>query len=353
MDKDIKIDDIQAEKSTPHKAKDVKPRKNKPKPPKAEPIAAPSLPLLLCAVSFAISLAALITDRFIHQFGHELLSPVIMQIIAVMIPAYMVMLLIYPQKKPIDIFRALGFGMVRAGNIFFIIFASLFATCAALSLTLIFGGSYSAANGMTLLGTFTAGKNEFSYSYPYLIFTYALLPAIFEEIFFRGVIFKQLEGISFPYAALFSATLYAMSCFSLGGLVPTFFVGMLMVFIMYTTKSLFACIAVHLLFNLYRLFLEANVTQYYLSSSNNTLLIIAVAFCLLVSSLLFISESIRIFRARSAAVAEGRLSGSNRLKGMKTLGCDLRATFAYKPSIVLASICAVIFAAAVIINVFS
>ena len=127
----------------------------------------------------------------------------------------------------------------------------------------------------------------------------------------------------------------------------------LMVFVMYATRSLFACIAVHLLFNLYRLFLEANVTQYYLSSASNTLLLITVAFCLLVYSLLFISESIRIFRVKAADVADGKFRGSNKLEGIKTIRGDLRSTFAYKPSIVLASVCAALFAAAVVINILS
>ena len=337
----------------PPKKEGQGPKKKRPKLPPAKPITEPSLPLLLCAVSLVLSLLTLIADRFIHPFAGELLSPVIMQIIILLIPAYIVALLLNPQKKPLAVFSDLGFGKIKATNAFFVIFTALFASAASLALTLLLGGAYNASEGMTLLGTFTAGKNEFTYSYPYLIFTYVLLPAVIEEIFFRGVLFKQLGKISFPYAAICSATLCAFFSFSLGGFIPALFFGLVMAFVMYTTGSLFSCIAVHLLFNLYRLFIESNVSEYYLSGAGNALLLVTVFFVLLVSSLLFVSECIRIYRKKAADVADGKARPSTRLERFKTLRDDLRSTFAYKPSIVLISICGAAFLAVVIINVLS
>ena len=353
MDKEIKKEDLQVQEPTaePQPGKPPKPpRQKKPKLPKAEPLADPSLPLLMCVIALAISLLALITDRFIHPFAGELLSPVIMQLITLLVPSYIVMLLLYPKKKPLEVFSALGFGKIRAKNVFFVIFTALFTSCASLTLTLLLGGAFDASEGMTLLGTFTAGKNEFTYSYPYLLFTYVLLPAILEEIFFRGVVFKPLERIGFVYAAICSSVLCAVFSMSLGGFIPTLFFGLMMAFVMYTTKSLFSCIAVHLLFNTYRLFLESNVSEYYLSGANNLLLLMSVAFALLVSALLFASECIRIYRKKAAAVKEGKARGSNLSIGFKKLRDDLRSTFAYTPSIALASVCAALFLAAVIIN---
>lgn len=353
MDKEIKKEDLQAKEplAEPQIDKPPKPpRKKKPKLPKAKPITEPSLPLLMCAIALTVSLLALIIDRFIHTFAGELLSPVIMQLITLLVPAYIVMLLLYPKKKPLEVFSTLGFGKIRARNVFFVIFAALFTSCASLTLTLLLGGAFDASEGMTLLGTFTAGKNEFTYSYPYLLFTYVLLPAILEEIFFRGVVFKQLEKIGFVYAAICSSVLCATFSMSLGGFIPALFFGLMMAFVMYTTNSLFSCIAVHLLFNTYRLFLESNVSEYYLSGSNDMLLLLSVTFALLVSALLFVSECIRIYRKKAAAVKEGKALGSNLGAGFKKLRDDLRSTFAYTPSIVLVSVCAALFLAAVIIN---
>lgn len=330
-----------------------KTQKKKPKLPPAMPITEPSLPLLLCAVSLVLSLLTLITDRFIRPFGGELLSPVIMQVIILLIPAYVVALLLNPKKHPLLVFNDLGFGKIKATNVFFVIFTALFASAASLALTLLLGGAYNASEGMTLFGTFTAGKNEFTYSYPYLLFTYVLLPAVIEEIFFRGVLFRQLGKISFPYAAICSATLCALFSFSIGGFIPSLFFGLVMAFVMYTTGSLFSCIAVHLLFNLYRLFIESNVSEYYLSGASNALLLVTVAFVLLVCSLLFVSECIRIYRKKAADIADGKARPSTRLDRIVTLRDDLRSTFAYKPSIILISICGAAFLAAVIINLLT
>ena len=286
-------------------------------------------------------------------FGQELLSPVIMQVITLLAPAYIVALLLDPKKRPLAVFGTLGFGKIKATNIFFVIFTALFASAASLAITLLLGGAYRASDGMTLLGTFTAGENEFTYSYPYLLFTYVLLPAVVEEIFFRGVLFKQLEKISFSYAAVCSATLYAIFSFSLGGFIPSLFIGLIMAFVMYTTGSLYSCIAVHLLFNLYRLFLEANVSEYYLSGSNSLLLLVTVSFALLISAVLFVSECLRIYRKKAADVASGEMHPSTRLASIKGLRDDLRSTFAYTPSIVLSSVCAALFLAAVVINLLT
>ena len=356
MDKKIKKESPMTEPpSGEHtiKKESQAPKKKRPKLPPAKPIAEPSLPLLLCAVSLLLSLLTLIVDRFIHPFVGELLSPVIMQVIILLIPAYIVALLLNPKKQPLLVFSNLGFVKIKATNVFFVIFTALFASAASLALTLLLGGAYTASEGMTLLGTFTAGKNEFTYSYPYLIFTYVLLPAVIEEIFFRGVLFKQLGKISFPYAAICSAALCALFSFSLGGFIPSLFFGIVMAFVMYTTGSLFSCIAVHLLFNLYRLFVESNVAEYYLSGASNALLLLIVFFVLLVCSLLFVSECIRIYRKKAADVADGKARPSTRFDRFKTLRDDLRSTFAYKPSIVLISICGAAFLAVVIINVLS
>ena len=314
------------------------------------PITEPVLSLILCAVAFAICLIMLVLDRFVFPIGDELLAPVIAQLITLVLPAYLVILLTYRERSAFLQMKKIGFCKLRAKYIFFIIFSALFAVCLSLMLTLSFGGSYDASGGFTLLGIFTAGENEFSVSAPYLIVVYAVVPAMTEEFFFRGVIFSQLKEVSFPFAALISSLLFALSGFSLGGLIPMFFFGIMLVFVFYTTSSLWACAIVHFLFNLYKLFLEANVAAYFLSSTNTALLIITLSLALLISALLFFSESARIYRARAEKIAKGSETSASEFVNVRSVGKELRSALAYKPSLVSSLICLALFVAAVIIN---
>ena len=324
-----------------------KPRK---KLPPATPITEPALPLLLSTVSFAICFITLIIDKFISPVGKEPLAPVILQLVALAIPAYLAIMLTSQEKSAVRQMRGIGFCALRAEYIFFTLFSALFAASASLLLNLVFGGVYDMSRGITLLGTFTAGESEYSVSVPYLVLTYALIPAICEEFLFRGVIFSRLEKVGFPYSAFVTTVLYAAFGLTLGGIIPSLFVGILSVFVLYTTGTLWACVIMHLLFNLYRLFLESNISAYFLSSQNNILLVVTVLSVLFLSAILFFSESARIYRSRAEKIAENRQKSVSKLANIRSVRKELRSTFAYRPSLVLSIICLAIFVATVIIN---
>ncbi len=324
------------------------PKKHKRAP--VTPLTEPALPLLTAAVTFVICLLILITDRFISPLGKSLLSPIIIQLVALLVPSYLAVILIHPEKPLFLQMRALGFHAVNAKHIFFLLFSMLFTICTSLLLALSFGGAHDLSHGITLLGTFIAGENEFSVSAPYLILTYAVLPALLEEFLFRGVLFSQLERISFPFAVTVTNVLYALFGFTLGGSIPMFFVGLMMVFVYYTTRSLWACVILHFIFNLYRLFMESNVCAYFLSSSNNTLLLLTAALAFLISAVLFLSEATRIFRNRAKRIAEKKQRSASKFANIRTVAGELRSMLAYIPSLVFIGICVTVFIAVVVIN---
>ncbi len=334
------------------KEKIKKPKsERKPRTP-AVPIIEPALPLLLCAVSFSVCLVTLIIDRFIYPIGGELLAPVILQLLALLIPAYLSLMLTMQDKPLKEQMSAVGFSPLRAEYVFFVIFASLFAICASLTLTLMTGGAYDAERGITLLGVFTAGENEYTVSLPYLILTYALIPALTEEFFFRGVLFSGLKKISFPFAALISTVAYSLFGFTLGGLIPSLLIGALSILVLYTTGSLWFCIILHFLYNLYRLFLEANIAAYFLSSQNNILLLITAALALALTSLLFFSESATIYRTRAEKIAKNELKSARKAEGISAIPENIRSALAYRPTLIFTVICICVFAATVTINYF-
>ena len=169
------------------------------------------LPLLLAAVSSVLAILLMIIDKFIFPFGGDLLSPLLGQVAVLLIPAYLCLQLTGFGKGAKQVFGELGFGKLRAEYVFFIIFTSLFMMSTSFLLNVLFYGIYKASEGFTILGTFTAGVGEYSVSYPYLIALYAAVPAIIEELTFRGVVYKHLSEISRECAILLSSIISASS----------------------------------------------------------------------------------------------------------------------------------------------
>jgi len=79
----------------------------------------------------------------------------------------------------------------------------------------------------------------------------ALIAApVAEETFFRGFVFPGMgKRFGYGWGAMLSALLFALSHFDPGALVPIFFLGLLLVWLYVKTRSVWACILAHSLYN--------------------------------------------------------------------------------------------------------
>ncbi|MBQ8426451.1 MAG: CPBP family intramembrane metalloprotease [Clostridia bacterium] len=113
--------------------------------------------------------------------------------------------------------------------------------------------------------------------------TVALLPAISEELFFRGIILNSLSGVKQVYAVLISALCFALYHCSVAQLVYQFIYGVALGFLFITVKSVLPCIIAHFANNFSVLllrYLKVEINLYSL-----TIIMIGVA-CLAVFSAL-------------------------------------------------------------------
>ncbi len=94
---------------------------------------------------------------------------------------------------------------------------------------------------------FTQNSGQLLFS----LFVVALVPALGEELFFRGVLYrfvaKRVPNIWFPVLA--SAAFFAAVHYNPSGLLAIFLAGILFAFFYYLTGSLLPCILAHLLYN--------------------------------------------------------------------------------------------------------
>lgn len=311
------------------------------------------LPVFLITVCLAVGLLTQIANSFIYPFGKELLSPLLAELIILLIPLYLCMTVVFPQKTPVYMLRALGCRKLAAQYVFFIIFSSLFMISTSLIINLIFGGTYPASEGFTLLGSFTAGAGEATATYPYLVIVYAAVPAFIEEILFRGFVYKGFLGRG-EFASIFVSTaISSLFAFSLAGLPAAIFCGLVYCLVRHVTKTLWSCMIVHFVFNLYALFLQTNVSKYFLSAQNRLILIAVVIGAWLISCVLFFSESAKIFKNRAEEIKRGETTSSLPDFSWRLLGKNLKEIFSYRPVMICSIISGVLFVAITVIAYFA
>ncbi len=311
------------------------------------------LPSLLIAVCTSLALIAKITDSFIYRFSGELLSPMIAQMIIIIIPLWLALTVAFPQKSPAYMLKSLGCRKISAEHVFLVIFSTLFMITTSFIVNLLFGGVYPLSDGFTLLGSFTAGAGEYTTTYPYLVIVYAAVPAFVEEVLFRGFIFKGFSRTGEFTSITVSTILSSLFAFSLGGLPAAIFCGLTYCFIRHITGSLWCCMITHFVFNLYALFLQTNLAKYFLSAQNRVLLIIVVAAAWLLSAAFFFAEGAKIFKLRSDKIKEGEISSSLPDFSFKLLGKNLKDIFTYRPVMICAIVSGVCFLAVAVIGFFA
>lgn len=82
------------------------------------------------------------------------------------------------------------------------------------------------------------------------IIVFALLPAVCEEFFFRGIIYRSFESLGTGLAMLVSALYFALFHFDLRNLAGPLFLGFLITWYCYRTGSIFAAVLAHFINNL-------------------------------------------------------------------------------------------------------
>lgn len=308
------------------------------------------LPILLAAVCMLITLLIAVINRFIFPFHSQLLSPVICQILIFLIPAYLSMAFLAPEQGLSQRVRSIGFARLRADYIFFILFAAIFTVTSVQLLDMLFGGTREAANGFTILASFTAGVDEYATSYPYLILAYAIFPAVIEETVFRGVIFSELKKISTPTAVIISSVISALFAFRLGGLPSALFCALIYCFVRLTTGSLQACIIVHFVYNLYALLLGTNMAAYFHSAGSKILPVTICVGAWLIAASLFFTESAKIYRVKADRVTAGEETGIQKTD-WKALKGELVSTLGFRPTLVCLISFLILFAATFVLTV--
>ena len=172
-------------------------------------------------------------------------------------------------------------------KIVFLLLFTVAVFCGSLLLSLVFGNSASSS---------VAPSGEPS---SLAVLCMAVLPALSEELFFRGMVMTELEHYGPFTAVALSSLLFAMFHFSLRGLPVYFFCGLMLALCAYVTRSVLASCTVHLLYNLTVMLGADKIQAFFAITDDITLIAVILTVVLLICLILIFGECQRTYAVYS------------------------------------------------------
>ncbi|MBQ2773222.1 MAG: CPBP family intramembrane metalloprotease [Clostridia bacterium] len=172
-------------------------------------------------------------------------------------------------------------------------FFALFSGC--LLLSLLTGGMETLGNSVL---SFDTAQPEGAFEAFLLLIGGAILPALLEEFFFRGIIAVEYERRGAFRAVLMSALLFALLHFDISNLLSYLYAGVLLCLVLYATNSLWATVILHVLYNVLSLVAQRYLNALYEYTGTVQLFLFIFVVILLASLLFFCRACARIYRMR-------------------------------------------------------
>jgi len=153
-----------------------------------------------------------------------------------------------------------------------------------------------------------------------VIVAFVLVPAVCEELFFRGVVLSEYRTFGSFTAVVFSAVCFSMAHFSFEALPIYFFNGIILGVSAIVCRSVFAPIIIHIGSNLLSVYTSDLFLRVTIQKSGRFFVFFVLTVIFLVSLLLMLSRTESIFRVRSERPPENTLPPPS-------IGGNLRTVF--------------------------
>lgn len=206
-------------------------------------------PLLVIAILLIMQLSRFALGS-LSEDTNVFVAVGVIQLIALGLPCIVYYLLKNKQlSQPIY-----GFS-TRGPQILFVLFSALFFVCGTLLIKFFYilggGGEAAVVNyyGDMVGSTENTGTLI-------IVLSFVIIPALCEELFFRGIIFSEYRNYGTSTAVIISAIAFAMLHFSLSNFFIYLFAGLLFGFVTAMTRSIIPAVALHLLSNYLSIFVS-------------------------------------------------------------------------------------------------
>jgi len=191
---------------------------------------------------------------------------------------------------------ALRIKMPHAQHITLLIAAFFALLAGSLVLSMLCGGIFSLGNSAAVFEETPALSPLEALGTVVIL---GLLPAVAEELFFRGVLVAEYERRGAVRAIFMSSLFFALIHFDIHNLPVYLFSGVLLALVLFATHSLVATTILHALYNLVLLFGQRYLNALYMFTGSVELFLFCLVLVLLVSLLFFCRLASKIYAARS------------------------------------------------------
>jgi membrane protease YdiL (CAAX protease family) len=248
-------------------------------------------PTLLVFSTYALLLFSKIVDLTLINRENEYYTVVILQLMIFLLPGA-----IWCKYKGDGYVKGLRMRLPRPSSFLIMLSATLLMISGGLLLSVLFGGLESLSQNFSLYDTFISKSNGTIPSNLYLLIAYAVIPAICEEFIFRGILCREYEKGGVVRAVVFSALFFAMLHFNPINILTYLFSGVILALVLYATRSLFAAIITHLLYNIFGLFGQRYMNTLYKITGSEIFFIFIVTFVFLLSAALFCRQGAKLYK---------------------------------------------------------
>ena len=193
----------------------------------------------------------------------------------------------------------LGFGLPRKKSLPVIVFGTLFFILSICVLKFgLFHFAYD-ATAYSLYGSSISIRPSSFGSGLIMVLSLAAFPALLEELVFRGIVMHEYRMCGSFFSMIMSALLFAFVHFDLPQF-PIYFVsGLILAWLVFLTKSVWASVIAHFAYNIFALFWEKYVWLFSSNPDSDILFWLILIAILLVCAFFFLSFAERLLRSHA------------------------------------------------------
>ncbi len=242
-------------------------------------------------------LLLVLLSRLIMTFAgrsSEMILCILLQLIIFLVPAYLYERL-YRKRTLKELPAELRLTLFRPGQLWFLLCMLVVMLSGSLLSGIVTGGIADTAGNFTLYATFVAKSDGRFLSTLLLILAYAVLPAVCEEILFRGILPRAYEKYGVAVSVTVTSVFFAMLHFSFPLFLTYLLMGVLLSLALYTTRSLLSSVLLHLCYNLFCLFGQPFLSAFYNNAGSRKIFIFCIVTIFLLFAAFAVGEARKIY----------------------------------------------------------
>jgi len=170
---------------------------------------------------------------------------------------------------------------------------ALISGCLLLSIN--FSGESSLEGSFSLYDTFVSKYNATPLGALWLILAYAALPAFGEELIFRGIVCAEYDKYGVICSVTLSSLWFSLLHFNFAKITVYIFAGLVLALLLYATRSLYTVMIAHFVYNLFGIFGQQYITEFYITAGSVGVAVIILIIVLLLSAVVFCGGASKLY----------------------------------------------------------